>query len=94
MSVMVVVRFPVAHKVVVDWASKNGALLEPIVDLFKKHGRISHRAATTDAVFVDFDEWPTAAAYAAFKAEAGPFIEKFEKAFGYRSTDEIFEIVE
>lgn len=94
MSVMVVIRFPVAHNAVVEWASKNGALLAPIIDLFEKHGRISHRAATSDTEFLDFDEWPSAEAYAAFKAEAGPYIEKFEAAFGHRSTDTVYKTVE
>ncbi len=72
----------------------NGALLAPIIDLFEKHGRISHRAATSDTEFLDFDEWPSAEAYAAFKAEAGPYIEKFEAAFGHRSTDTVYKTVE
>jgi hypothetical protein len=94
MSVMVVIRFPVAHSVVVDWASKNSALLAPIMPLFEKHNRISHRVVTSATEFLDFDEWPSAEAYAAFKAEAAPHIEKFESAFGHRSTDEIYDLVE
>jgi len=94
MSIMVVIRFPTSHSAVVAWAEKNQELLEPIGALFKKHGRISHRAATTDSEFVDFDEWPSREAYAAFKAEANPHIEKFETAFGFRSTDTIYELIE
>ncbi len=86
--------FPVAHKVVLEWASKNMDYLNPIIALFEKHKRISHRAATSATEFLDFDEWPSAEAYASFKAEAGPHIEKFESAFGYASTDEVFEMVE
>lgn len=93
MSVMVVIRFPVPHSAVVEWASKNGELLAPIIKLFEKHRRISHRAVTSDTEFLDFDEWPSAEAYAAFKAEAGPYIEKFESAFGHRSTDTIYRTV-
>lgn len=94
MSIIAVIRFPVAHSVVVEWASKNMALLEPINALFAKHGRISHVAATSATEFLDFDEWPSREAYAAFKAEAAVYIEKFEAAFGYASTDEIYDRVE
>ena len=94
MSVMVVIRFPVAHSAVVAWASKNGELLDPIIKLFEKHKRISHRAVTSATEFLDFDEWPSAEAYAAFKADAAPYIEKFEAAFGHRSTDAVYEVVE
>jgi len=94
MSIMVVIRFPVHYSAIVAWAEENKELLAPIGDLFKKHGRISHRAASADNEFVDFDEWPSREAYAAFKAEAGPHIEKFETAFGHRSTDTIYDIVE
>ena len=94
MSIMVVIRFPVAHSIVVEWAKKNSQLLDPIVDLFAKHGRISHRAVTSENEFLDFDEWPSREAYAAFKAEAGPAIEAFESAFGHASTDTIYDVVE
>lgn len=91
---MVVIRFPVAHSVVVEWAQKNAELLAPINALFAKHGRISHRAVTSATEFLDFDEWPSREAYAAFKAEAGPVIETFEKTFGHASTDTIYGVVE
>ena len=94
MSVMVVIRFPVPHSAIVEWASRNGELLTPIVKLFEKHRRISHRAVTSATEFLDFDEWPSAEAYTAFKAEAGPYIEKFETAFGHRSTDTVYQTVE
>jgi len=94
MSIMVIIRFPVPHHKVVAWAKANKHFLEPIGVLFKKHGRISHRAATTEDEFVDFDEWPSREAYAAFKAEAGPYIDAFETAFGHRSSDMIYDLVE
>lgn len=94
MSVMVVIRFPVPHSAVAEWASRNGELLTPIIKLFEKHGRISHRAVTSGSEFLDFDEWPSAEAYAAFKAEAGPYIEKFEADLGHRSTDTVYQTID
>lgn len=94
MSVMVVIRFPVAHKVVVAWAKDNAEYLAPINALFAKHGRISHAAVSSETEFLDFDAWPSREAYAAFKAEAGPAITAFEAAFGHASTDVIYDIVE
>lgn len=91
MSIMVLIRFPVAHAQVVDWAKKNHELLAPIGALFEKHGRISQKVITRENEFVDLDEWPSREAYAAFKAEALPFIEAFEAAFGHRSTDTIYD---
>lgn len=93
MSVMVIIRFPVPFSAVGEWAAKNGELLAPIEALFKKHGRISQRVATAAESFVDLDEWPSAAAYAAFKAEAAPYIAKFEESFGYASTDEVLDLL-
>ena len=92
MSVMVLIRFPCNHQVVVDWAAKNGELLAPIGALFEKHGRIGQRVILGENEFIDLDEWPSREAYAAFKAEAGPYIEAFESAFGHRSTDIVYDI--
>jgi hypothetical protein len=92
---MVVIRFPVSHSKLKEWVSKaDPAIFAPIGELFKKHGRISHRAAGSATEFLDFDEWRSREAYAAFKKEAGPHIEKFEKAFGHPSTDTVYDIVE
>lgn len=91
MSIMVVVRFPVPRQQLMDWAKDNIELLAPIRSLFEKHGRISHRVISNDTEFLDLDEWPSRDAYAAFKAEAGSMIEKFESAFGHRSTDAIYD---
>jgi hypothetical protein len=92
---MVVIRFPVSFKQMKAWAdSTDGSLFKPIGELMVKHGRISHRLVTGDTHFLDFDEWPSREAYAAFKAEAGPYIDKFEDAFGHRSTDTVYDVVE
>lgn len=93
MSIMVQIRFPVPFTTVAAWAEKNSALLAPIEELFKKHGRISQRVITAENEFIDLDEWPSREAYAAFKAEAALHIEQFESAFGHRSTDTIYDIL-
>lgn len=93
MPVMVIVRFPVPRQQLADWAKDNLALLTPIRGLFEKHGRISHQVITSDTEFLDLDVWPSREAYAAFKAEAGPLIERFEAAFGHPSSDAIYDMV-
>lgn len=93
MAIMVVVKFPVPRQQLADWVKDNIELLAPIRGLFEKHGRISHTVGTTDSEFIDVDVWPSREAYAAFKAEAGEMIEKFETTFGHRSTDTIYDIV-
>lgn len=93
MSIMVQIYFPVAFPTLAAWAEKNGSLLAPIDELFKKHGRISQRVITGKEEFIDLDEWPSREAYAAFKTEAGPHIERFEQAFGHRSSDAIYDIL-
>jgi hypothetical protein len=94
MSIMVVLRFPVAHEDLIRLARSNRALLEPILGLFKKHGRISHRAGAIEHRFIDVDEWPSREVYAAFKQEAAPYIDAFEAALGCRSTEELYDRVE
>jgi len=93
MSVLVMIRFPVPFSTVVDWAANNSEKLAPIEALFKKHGRISQRVVGGTDYFIDLDEWPSRAAYAAFKAEAGPHIMAFETAFGHASTDQVMDIL-
>jgi hypothetical protein len=94
MSILVVLRFPVAHQDLITLARSNRVLLEPILELFKKHGRISHRAAAAGQSFIDVDEWPSREVYAAFKREAAPYIDDFEAALGCRSTEEVYDRVE
>lgn len=89
---MVIVRFPVPRQQLADWARDNIALLAPIRALFEKHGRISHQVVTSETEFLDLDVWPSREAYAAFKAEAGAMIERFETAFGHASTDAIYDM--
>ena len=93
MSVMVIIRFPVAFSAIADWAAANGEKLGPIEALFKKHGRISQRVVSGPDFFMDFDEWPSRETYAAFKAEAAPHIAAFEAAFGHASTDQVLDVV-
>ncbi|WP_028921690.1 hypothetical protein [Pseudonocardia acaciae] len=93
MPIMVVIHFPIDFDEVerrtggkIDWG--------PVVDAWERAGARHYHQITRDGEFIDLDEFPSEAAYARFKEEAGPTIEKFEALLGVRSTDVVWDVAD
>lgn len=93
MSVMAIIRFPTSIEIQSRLESAT-ELMRPIGEIARRHGAMAHRRVYRRGEFIDFDEFPSEAAYLAFKAEAQPAIDAYEDALGVRSTDELWHVAE
>ena len=82
MTIVVTVRIPATLEQVARAEAAHPGLYEEIIELARSHGLLSHRRVYREGEIMDIDEWESEEARAAFRAEAGPLVQKLSAARG------------
>ena len=82
MTILVTVRIAATLEQAKRAEELEPGLHDEIIALARSHGLISHRRIYRDGEIMDIDEWPSEEARAAFRAEAGPLVQRMQAARG------------
>ena len=82
MTIVVTVRIAATLQEARRAERAEPGLYDQIIALARVHGLISHRRVYREGEIMDIDEWKSEEARAAFRAEAGPLIERMRAVRG------------